>query len=171
MQFAKDVIEEPYITKNDIDMDKNIAVGEEPEIQVLMGSNYDQEYDDTSQPYQGDVLPGHLHESKLKYLTKMYKAVPEEFYTQTKRRPVTPNNARSWMRKRRGGQRGGQRTTPPRTINPDYKTHRGAEISRLEKKTKPPKVYCECIAVCLRATWGPTVFKTLCLAGFSAGHG
>ena len=102
LQFAKDVIEEPYITKNDIDVDKNIAVGEEQEIQVLMGSNYDQEYDDTSQPYQGDVLPGHLHESKLKYLTKMYKAVPEEFYTQTKRRPVTPNNARSWMRKRRG---------------------------------------------------------------------
>ena len=30
LQFAKDVIEEPYITKNDIDMDKNIAVGEEP---------------------------------------------------------------------------------------------------------------------------------------------
>ena len=74
-------------------------------------------------------------------------------------------------RKRRGGQRGGQRTTPPRTINPEHKTHRGAEISRLEKKTKPPKVYCECIAVCLRATWGPSVFKTLCLAGFSAGHG
>ena len=42
-------------------------------------------------------------------------------------------------RKRRGGQRGGQRTTPPRTINPDYKTHRGAEISRLEKKTKPQR--------------------------------
>ena len=102
LQFAKDVIDEPYVQKNDKKHDGEIAVGEESEIQVLMGSNFDQEYDDSPQQYQGDVLPGHLPDHKLKYLQKMYKAVPEEFYTQTKRVPVTPRNARSWMKKRKG---------------------------------------------------------------------
>ena len=53
--------------------------------------------------YQGDRFPGHLPDHRLRYLQKMYKAVPEEFYSRTKKTPVTPHNARSWMRKRRKG--------------------------------------------------------------------
>ena len=51
---------------------------------------------------EGDVFPGHLQEGKLKYLKKMYRAVPEMFYTKTRTTPVTPRNARSWARARRG---------------------------------------------------------------------
>ena len=80
---------------------KQVAEDELP-IQVMMNDNYMQEYMDTEQEYQGDVFPGHLPEGKLRYLQKMYKAVPEEFYTKTKRQPVTPRNVRSWWKKRQG---------------------------------------------------------------------
>ena len=51
--------------------------------------------------YEQDYFPEHLPEHKLKYLHKMYKAVPEEFYTKTKRTPVTPMNVRAWLRGRK----------------------------------------------------------------------
>ena len=73
---------------------------DEPPIQVLLGNNY-MEYDETEHAYEGDIFPGHLPEGKLRYLQKM-QAVPEEFYSKAKKSPVTPKNARSWMRKRRG---------------------------------------------------------------------
>ena len=84
------------------DSRKQVAEDELP-IQVMMNDNYMQEYMDTEQEYQGDVFPGHLPEGKLRYLQKMYKAVPEEFYTKTKRQPATPRNVRSWWKKRQGG--------------------------------------------------------------------
>ena len=96
LQFAKDFIEEPKIQDT-----KDVTVSE-PEIQVMMNNSFDQEYDKSPQDYAGDVYPGHLAEGKIKYLHKMYRAVPEEFYSETRRVPVTPRNARSWMKKRRG---------------------------------------------------------------------
>jgi hypothetical protein len=75
---------------------------DEPPIQVLLGNDYNLEYDETEHSYEGDIFPGHLHDGKLRYLQMMYKAVPEEFYSKSKKTPVTPRNARSWMRKRRG---------------------------------------------------------------------
>ena len=80
---------------------RQVADDEIP-IQVMMNDNYMQEYMDVDQEYQGDVFPGHLPDGKLRYLQKMYKAVPEEFYTKTKRTPVTPRNVRSWWKKRQG---------------------------------------------------------------------
>ena len=80
---------------------RQVADDETP-IQVMMNDSYMQEYMDVDQEYQGDVFPGHLPDGKLRYLQKMYKAVPEEFYTKTKRRPVTPRNVRSWWKKRQG---------------------------------------------------------------------
>ena len=71
---------------------------DEPPIQVLMGNDFNMEYDDGVCEYAGDTFPGHLPEGKLRYLQKMYKAVPEEFYSKTKKTPVTPRNARSWMK-------------------------------------------------------------------------
>ena len=60
------------------------------------------DYDESPMEYAGDIFPGHLEDGKLRYLQKMYKAIPEEYYTKTKKVPVAPNNARSWAKKNRG---------------------------------------------------------------------
>ena len=83
------------------DGQKQVA-DDEPPIQVLLGNDYNLEHDEMEHTYEGDVFSGHLPEGKLRYLQKMYKAVPEEFYSKSKKAPVTPRNARSWMKKRRG---------------------------------------------------------------------
>ena len=74
---------------------------DEPEIQVLKSDILEEEYNEAPQPYGGDQFPAHLKPGKLRYLSKLYKAIPEEFYTKTQRAPVTPRNARSWAKKRR----------------------------------------------------------------------
>ena len=80
------------------------AVVEEDEMpNILVVDSCDYKYDESEKKdYEGDVFPGHLQEGKLKYLKKMYRAVPEMFYTKTRTTPVTPRNARSWARARRG---------------------------------------------------------------------
>ena len=75
------------------DGQKQVA-DDEPPIQVLLGNDYNLEYDEMEHTYEGDVFPGHLPEGMLKYLQKMYKAVPEEFYSKSNKAPVTPRNAR-----------------------------------------------------------------------------
>eukprot|EP00434_Breviolum_minutum_P046584 symbB.v1.2.042273.t1/scaffold9636.1/size2681/1 len=97
-QEVKDIDTKKEKTSNPQDNYKQVADDEEP-IQVMMNDNYMQEYVEVEQEYTGDVFPGH---GKLRYLQKMYKAVPEEFYTKTKRQPVTPRNVRSWWKKRQG---------------------------------------------------------------------
>ena len=90
--------------QNDMDKIKTVmtvAEDEEP-IQVLKSDNLEEEYDETAQEYHGDQFPAHLSDGKLRYLSKLYKAIPEEFYSKTRRAPVTPRNARSWARKRKG---------------------------------------------------------------------
>ena len=49
--------------------------------------------------YTEDMLPDGADHAKLK---KRYKAIKEEFYTQSGHRPVTPSNFRSWMNKSKG---------------------------------------------------------------------
>lgn len=80
---------------------KQVASDEQP-IQVLLEKDYNIDYDESSTEYAGDIFPGHLEDGKLRYLQKMYKAIPEEFYSKTKKVPVTPCNARSWARKHKG---------------------------------------------------------------------
>ena len=80
---------------------KQVASDEQP-VQVLLEKNYNLDYDESSQDYTGDVFPGHLEDGKLRYLQKMHKAIPEEYYTKTRKTPVTPNNARSWAKKNKG---------------------------------------------------------------------
>jgi hypothetical protein len=75
------------------DGQKQVA-DDEPPIQVLLGNDYNLEHDEMEHTYEGDVFPGHLPEGMLKYLQKMYKAVPEEFYSKSNKAPVTPRNAR-----------------------------------------------------------------------------
>ena len=47
--------------------------------------------------YSGDQFPSHWEESRKRKTAKYYKAIPEEFYSQTGRRPVTPSNMQKWM--------------------------------------------------------------------------
>ena len=49
--------------------------------------------------YTGDQLPEGSNVSKL---TKRYKAMPEEFYSKTGLRPVTPSNFKRWFQRNRG---------------------------------------------------------------------
>ncbi|CAK9042305.1 Integrase catalytic domain-containing protein [Durusdinium trenchii] len=49
------------------------------------------------QEYEGDHFPSHISEEKRTYLKKMYRAIPEEFYTHLKVSPVTPDNVKQWM--------------------------------------------------------------------------
>ena len=88
--------------QSDNNMNKIKVADDEPAIQVLKLDNMDEEYDESQQAYAGDQFPAHLKTSKLRYLSKLYRAIPEEFYTRTQRAPVTPRNARSWARKRKG---------------------------------------------------------------------
>ena len=87
---------------DEVQLHQQHVAEDEPPIQVLLGNGYNQEYDEGKCDYPGDIFPGHLPEGKLRYLQKMYKGVPEEFYTKTRQTPVTPKNARSWMKKRKG---------------------------------------------------------------------
>ena len=103
LQFAadtesKDVIESEDMHKSD---NKLKVADDEPAIQVLASDNLEEDYE-SPQDYAGDQFPAHLKTSKLRYLSKLYKAIPEEFYTRTQRAPATPRNARSWARKRKG---------------------------------------------------------------------
>ena len=100
LQFAADT--EPKNDKFNNKMEMIKVADDEPEIQVLKSDNLEEEYNEAPQPYGGDQFPAHLKPSKLRYLSKLYKAIPEEFYTKTQRTPVTPRNARSWAKKRRG---------------------------------------------------------------------
>ena len=47
--------------------------------------------------YTGDLLPNYLTPEEQKKLTKDYKAMPEEFYTHTNRRMVTPSSFPKWF--------------------------------------------------------------------------
>ena len=103
LESEPDLLPEPM--KNDKIQD-NVKISmkvddTEPAIQVLKVDTMDEEYNENEQSYPGDQFPAHLPNNKLKYLSKLYKAIPEEFYTKTRRAPVTPRNARSWARNRK----------------------------------------------------------------------
>ena len=95
------VQEENEKEEDKTEMKESMAEDEMPNILVV--DSFDYKYDeDEKKNYEGDAFPGHLQEGKLKYLKKMYRAVPEMFYTKTRRTPVTPKNARSCAKARRG---------------------------------------------------------------------
>ena len=51
----------------------------------------------TSLAPDGDCFPDHWDNDRKEQSQKYYKAMPEEFYTKTGRRPITPRNVKSWM--------------------------------------------------------------------------
>ena len=52
--------------------------------------------------YTGDQFPDHWPEDRAKKAKQYYKSMPEEFYSQSGRRPITPYNFAAWMKKTRG---------------------------------------------------------------------
>ena len=55
--------------------------------------------DEAFPPYTEDQLPENADHTKLK---RRYRALPEEFYSKTGMKPVTPWNFRKWMQKTKG---------------------------------------------------------------------
>ena len=49
--------------------------------------------------YSGDTFPTHWDDARRARADHYYKAIPEEFYSKSGRRPVTPWNARKWLEK------------------------------------------------------------------------
>ena len=52
--------------------------------------------------YDKDTFPEHWNVREREKAACRYASVPEEFYSRTKRRPVTPGNFRAWFAKARG---------------------------------------------------------------------
>ena len=52
--------------------------------------------------YDGDNFPDHWDDERKEQSKKYYQAIPEEFYTETGRRPITPRNVKSWMSSAKG---------------------------------------------------------------------
>lgn len=50
-------------------------------------------------PYNGDIFPEDVEKS---HLAKKYRAMPEEYYTRTGLRPITPKNFRKWFDQAKG---------------------------------------------------------------------
>ena len=49
-------------------------------------------------PYHEDHFPRHFDEDKIKSLRQEYRSMPEEFYTKSGKRPVTPDNVELWLK-------------------------------------------------------------------------
>ncbi|CAE7923876.1 unnamed protein product, partial [Symbiodinium necroappetens] len=47
--------------------------------------------------YGGDTFPSHWSEEQRATTARHYKAIPEEFYTKSGRRPITPDNMDAWL--------------------------------------------------------------------------
>ena len=73
------------------------SLNETPQ-EVYIADNDDYIFmDEELQAYEDDHFPEHLTDAKKSYLRKFYRAVPEEFYTCIKKRPVTPSNCLEWL--------------------------------------------------------------------------
>jgi hypothetical protein len=65
--------------------------------------NTDDHFDDSDlETYQGDFFPEHIPDSVRQRLIKRYAALPEMFYTRTRRTVVRPDNVRSWLKNQKG---------------------------------------------------------------------
>ena len=53
-------------------------------------------------PYTGDNFPEHWPPERIKKAKQYYRAMPEEFYSQSGRRPIAPRNFTAWTQKSRG---------------------------------------------------------------------
>ena len=49
--------------------------------------------------YDGDHFPDHWSSDRVSKMTAYYRSIPEEYYSKSGRRPVTPSNFEAWMRR------------------------------------------------------------------------
>ncbi|CAE7463363.1 unnamed protein product, partial [Symbiodinium necroappetens] len=47
--------------------------------------------------YEGDAWPSHWSEARKEAMQVKHKGIPEEYYTKTGRKPITPGNLRPWL--------------------------------------------------------------------------
>ena len=52
--------------------------------------------------YSGDQFPSHWSAEKKERAKRYYRSIPEEFYSKSGRRPITPDNVLAWMRRAKG---------------------------------------------------------------------
>ena len=52
----------------------------------------------TSKNYAGDTFPSHWDDQLRQTMQERYKAIPEEFYTRSGRKPITPANVTAWVK-------------------------------------------------------------------------
>ena len=57
--------------------------------------------EDDLEDYAGDYFPDHLSSSERRYLHKRYAAIPEMFYTRTRKKVIRPSNVKQWLEKQR----------------------------------------------------------------------
>ena len=60
------------------------------------------EFLDSFSSYDKDTFPKHWNDRERVKAERRYESIPEEFYSRTKRKPVTPGNFQSWFAKARG---------------------------------------------------------------------
>ena len=70
----------------------------------LRAENYELNAEDFP-PYAGDTFPDHWDAARVSKAKSYYKAIPEEFYSRSGRRPITPRNAHAWISKATAGSR------------------------------------------------------------------
>ena len=77
----------------------------QPEEHIVHDENETVFHEDDIAAYEGDFFPDHLPEEHVRYLHKRYAALPELFYTRTRKKVIRPDNVRSWMRSQPKGSR------------------------------------------------------------------
>ena len=84
-------------TKFNVKVDKQASAVPVPQDELAETS-----FQEGFEEYWGDVFPDHWSEAEKARPAKKYVDVPEEFYSKSKRRPVTPKNFNTWFSRARG---------------------------------------------------------------------
>ena len=76
-------------------------LGEETQHHYIHDSKDTMFNEDDLEDYSGDYFPDHLSSKERHYLHKRYAAIPEMFYTRTRRKVIRPSNVKQWLEKQR----------------------------------------------------------------------
>ena len=74
----------------------------EQQVKTVDKEDDDDKFQELFKPYEGDEFPKHWNDLERKTAAQQYASVPEEFYSRTKRKPITPANFGSWFSRTRG---------------------------------------------------------------------
>ena len=74
----------------------------EQQVMTTAKEDDDAKFQELFKSYEGDEFPEHWNDLERKTAAQQYASVPEEFYSRTKRKPITPANFGSWFSRTRG---------------------------------------------------------------------